>query len=168
MNLGQTMRQQLQLFLANEKPMVAGDQKRYVFERQVNDVHFRILVHDFDKFSFQIEGFELSTLRKSNISAGELEKRSNWITKKITYLLEDFKVVELDANNLKLQLRSVSPESDSVNLLYFEILLHAAGAILLTRYQFNKETQTRTRIPYHVTSEVLIKLINDLAGAIRD
>jgi hypothetical protein len=167
MNFGQTVREQLYLFLTNEKPMLPGGQK-YVFQQQLNDVQFRIVVHDFDKFSFQLESLELSARRESNISVEELEKRGNSIAMKITYLLEDFKVIELDANSLKLQLRSVSPASDNSNPIYFEMLLNAAREISLIRYQFNKEAQTRTRIPYHITSEVLIRLINDLAGALRD
>ena len=98
----------------------------------------------------------------------DLKKRAEFLAKKVTYLLENLEVFEMDAVNLKIKLRSTSTQDEQAALSYFEIIMQGNGSISLARILFDKGKKQKQRIPFHVTNEVLEKLINDVVETIQN
>ncbi len=168
MNYGQSFIQQLLEFLVNEKPD-AKENKQFKFDAVIDQIKVQINLSDFDKFSFVIDRIEICGLdgHRQTITADKLKQRGELIVSKLTYLLEAIQPVELDAHNLKLLLRSRSPENNQTTISYFEMLMEATGRVSLQRYRYDKGEETRTPVPFHLTKDVLIKLINDIVDVIR-
>jgi len=101
------------------------------------------------------------------LDVDDLKKRAEFLAKKVTYLLENFEVFEIDPVNLKIQLRSISAQDERVGLSYFEIIVQGNASISLARILFDKGKKQKQRIPFHLTNEVLEKLINDVVKTIQ-
>ena len=95
----------------------------------------------------------------------DIKKRAKFLAKKVTYLHENFEVFEIDAVNLKIQLRSILAHERAA-LSYFEIIMQGNGSVSLARTLFDKGK--KQKIPFHVTNEVLEKLINDVVETIQN
>ncbi len=133
-------------------------------------MNFQLTVKDFDKSSFLLESLQIEISKESPevpLDVDDLKKRAEFLAKKVTYLLENLEVFEIDAVNLKIQLRSISAH-ERVAVSYFEIIMQGSGSISLARILFAKGKKQKQRIPFHVTNEVLEKLINDVVETIQN
>lgn len=166
MNTGQSIARQLQHFLAREKENNPGE-PQYIFDTTVDNLRVHVCVSDFDRFSFLLTRLEFRDLNKVMVTPEWQKRVADQLTSKLTYLLEELRVVEIDTQNHKVQLRSRSPESDQHHLAFYEMVVDANGGVSLLRYRFDKDSQTRSAAPFHLTNEVFAKLINDLADAIQ-
>ena len=161
MNLGEALVRQLHDFLKKES-QGSDKERQYVFETLLDTFKIMLTVKDFDKFSFVLERVELSQPGQQRLSIDKLQHQAEALINKITYLLEPFRLVELDAANLKIQLRSKHPEKQGSKISFYEILLVATPAQTFVRYQYDNHDQVRKPQPFHVTNEILVKLINDM------
>lgn len=79
---------------------------------------------------------------------------------------KNINLLEIDPINLRIQLRSKSPQDEGAALSYFEIIMQGDGSISLERILFDKGK--KQRLPFHLTNEVLEKLINDVVKTISE
>jgi len=138
-----------------------------LFERTVEGYNFEIGIRDFDKYTFLLDGLTITTRRTDSdieLNVEILKKRAEQLSKKVTYFLEDLKLVEVDAIKLQAQMRSESPSVDEQALSYYEVMIHGDSKISLQRYQYDGETKTRQQVPFLLTSEVFERCIDDFLG----
>ncbi len=159
MSLGQSLVQQLRDFLLPEKDSKRGVAP-YHFETVIEKIALHLKISDFDRLSFMIEEIVLQS-SNNHFAVEQLKQRADRLISKVTYLLEDFHLVEMDSHSGQVQLRSQAPQKDDRYLSFYEILLSSDGRISLRRYKHDRESQLRSATPMHFTEELLVKLLND-------
>src|SRR5262245_34806651 len=108
---------------------------------------------------------ELSTSELANVSTADLQRISQSLADRLTYLLEPISPIETDAQECVVQMRSNPPHKDDDGRSYYELLVRRGGEISLVRYR--KENGTaRLQIPATVTREVLVRLVNDFGAVL--
>jgi hypothetical protein len=107
----------------------------------------------------------LATTELAGATAVDLERTSNDLANRLTYLMEPIRPIELDADACVAQLRSNPPQQDDDGRSYYELLVRRGGEIALVRYR--KESGTpRQQIPATVTCEVLLRLAADFSAVL--
>jgi hypothetical protein len=158
--------------LEKECPHSNNESVPYPLEIKEQGLKIRTELIDFDRLGctlhrIALEDEEVSlALSKSGCPVDKnrrLEHLSCQITKKITYLLEDITVIEWDKNTATLLMRSHPPESNNRYISYYEFCLSQGSYLSLTRYRYNRKTGRKIQEPIHLTKEVFVRLINDLA-----
>jgi hypothetical protein len=92
-----------------------------------------------------------------------LSAQADAIQKRITFLLESFRLIELDKQNKRAQLRSYPPHSEENNKYYYEIVLDEGVKIHFQRYQYSQDQKRYEKIYSLLTMETFERLINELA-----
>lgn len=88
-----------------------------------------------------------------------LEKIGNKICEHVNYLSEQLKLIEIDTNNAKSQIRSYPPKADKNKKIFFEIIFSAAEqSITLTR----KQNANSTPQPFVLTNEIAGQYLEDI------
>jgi hypothetical protein len=159
MSLGQSLVQQLRDFLSQEKDSKGGVAPNN-FETVIAKIALHLKISDFDRLSFMIEEIVLQNTT-NHFSIEQLKQRADRLIGRVTYLLEDFQLVEMDGHSGRVQLRSRAPQKDDRYLSFYEMLLSGDGRISLRRYKHDQESQLRSATPMHFTEELLVKLLND-------
>lgn len=169
MKLGNRVIQRLQQFLLKENQKKVGREiDKYIFDEEFDKIHLHAEIKDFDKFSFHIGKLELKNIAKYKqvrLTAENLKKRAENLVSKVTYLLENLALVELDSVTLLAQIRSASPYKEIDLLTYYEIIIDSQGNLSFGRFQ-QKKGQPREPISFKLTEEVFERLIDDLAESI--
>jgi hypothetical protein len=107
----------------------------------------------------------LATAELATAGAVDLERISNTLATRLTYLMEPIRPIELDADACIVQMRSNPPQQDDDGRSYYELLVRRGGEIALVRYR--KEPGTpRQQIPATVTREVLLRLAGDFSAVL--
>lgn len=107
----------------------------------------------------------LATTELAAATAVDLERISNGLATKLTYLMEPIRPIELDVDACVVQMRSNPPQKDDDGRSYYELLVRRGGEIALARYR--KEPGTpRQQIPAAVTREVLLRLAGDFSAVL--
>jgi hypothetical protein len=107
----------------------------------------------------------LATTELAGATAVNLERISNALASRLTYLMEPIRPIELDADACVVQMRSNPPQQDDDGRSYYELLVRRGGEIALARYR--KEPGTpRQQIPATVTREVLLRLAGDFSAVL--
>jgi hypothetical protein len=107
----------------------------------------------------------LTTTELASATAVELERISNALAARLTYLMEPIRPIELDTDACVVQLRSTPPQKDDDGRSYYELLVRRGGEIALARYR--KEPGTpRQQIPATITREVLLRLAGDFSAVL--
>lgn len=167
MNLGSEAVEKLKFFLNKQKQAnVTGQNQRISFNERLGKIHLHTEVEDFDKFSLVIRKLELKKSQEKfgdNVPIEVLLKQADDLVNKVTYLLENLAIIEVDSTNDKIQIRSTSPHRENGVLRYYEIILDNIGKITLERFEQKVGDKQRVQIPFKLTEEVLERLINDLA-----
>ena len=112
--------------------------------------------------------------RELRLSADELknvpfETLKTWadnLCQKVTYLLEQIRPLELDAEVETVLIRSTPPTQQPDQTTFYEILVKAPGMLNLRRYTRTAQHPDRQPCDVQVTHEVLVKLVNHLLAAI--
>lgn len=167
MNLGNKTIERLKKVLNNQKQVKLTGQDRYItFNEEIGTMQVKIEIEDFDKFSVVMRKLELTNLNEKFDDKSPIEilmKRVDSIVNKVTYLLENLAVIEVDDVNSKVQIRSASPHRENGNLFYYEVILNSGGKVTFERFQQKVGDKQRVKIPFKLTKEVLERLITDLA-----
>jgi hypothetical protein len=107
----------------------------------------------------------LATTELASATAVDLERISNALAARLTYLMEPIRPIEIDVDACVVQLRSSPPQKDDDGRSYYELLVRRGGEIALSRYR--KESGTpRQQIPATVTREVLLRLAGDFSAVL--
>lgn len=83
---------------------------------------------------------------------------------RVTYLMEDLVVLELDPVAGEAELRSHAPTERGDLKSYYEVRLNRAGTLRLSRVVFDAATRRRRPAPCQLTREVLERLTEDLVA----
>jgi hypothetical protein len=90
-----------------------------------------------------------------------LERQFDLLKKKITYLEEDFELVEHDRNKEIMILRSTIPQQLEHAINYYEILLAAGNQLSFRRYEFDKIMGKRRVRPANLATDTFGRLLAD-------
>ncbi len=143
---------------------------RFTHEQNLDGIHLKLEIQDADKYGFLVRSIaarnaaplpamsDLKTLLAKQ--AAELEKR-------LTYLLEHFRLLELDDLNHTAQVRSHAPYRQDGAIHYYEALLREGSELLFARYHNESPRGPREIEPTYVTKEALVRLVNDFVGVLR-
>ncbi len=174
MNLGQKLVSKLNAMQESENPSQisltpGGEEGGSVITQEMDNIDLRVELDDFDKFSFMVK--TISVARPQTPPAMPLKdvllRQAGEIEKRITYLLESFRLVEFDEVNGSAQIRSISPYKKGDERLYYEVLLRGGKSLTFTRYRQPRQAGEREIVPSHLTQETFERLVDDLAAVIQ-
>ena len=95
----------------------------------------------------------------------DLNTRAAAVAGRVSGLMEQLRVIEVDAPCRVALLRSESLSRRGNVASYYELLLHADGTAVLRRYEAPHDEETRRKqVAYSLTHESLAKLVADLAA----
>lgn len=117
-----------------------------------------------DSVGVAFDALEFATTARPEWSTDELTAWGERIAQRVTYLMEPLKVVEIDADQGEVQIRSDGPTPRAEHRSYYEVLLGRSGTCRLHRFTFDETTRRRQRASCNLTREVLERLIDDIAA----
>lgn len=130
-----------------------------------------LTLQSYDRYSVTLRQLEVS----HNVAAPERkevkEKLRQWaeqIIRRLSYLEEPLKLLELDGGARIAQLRSDSPHEDQKALTYWEAMLYAEPypRVNLTRYHWSSDRTGRDVAVYPATFGTLGRIAQDLAHSL--
>ncbi len=147
-----------------------GDNQRqrdnfFLLQLTQEDCLFQIRFKDIDKYGLVFDyisikkGTPILDVEQINRT---LEKQAGKFQEKITYLLEDFRLIELDKMNKRAQLRSYPPYKKEDSKYYYEIVLDEGTRFHLQRYEYSSSLKRYEKITSQLTLEIFERLINDV------
>ena len=142
----------------------------YVFEWTDPEISVKGDLSHSDSIGFLLNSVEISkNVRESVEMSGYLKEAAERIEKRINYLMEPLKIIELDSTTNAVQLRSEKPELQDGHLSYFEIVLKAGkwfghrNHVSLHRFTHKQQDEgNRGTISFPVTKKQFQKLLDDL------
>ncbi len=175
MNLGRKFVDTLHAMQQTKNPKqfsltTTGEDSGYVIEQEMDNVGLRVEIEDFDKFSYMVKSISVTraqTPSPATLVKDVLLRQSGEIERRISYLLESFRMVELDEVNGSAQVRSLTPYRKDDEMLYYEVLLRGGNSLTFTRYHKQRQADKRNIVLSHLTQETLERLVDDLAAVIR-
>jgi hypothetical protein len=124
----------------------------------------KVEVTEADSMAISFESFEFVSDRLANASTKRLSEIADNLARKLTYLLEPLRVIEVDGDAGAVQMRSHPPYQQSGQTRYYEVLVQRGGTLSLVRYE-RRPGESRMPIPATVTHEVFYRLADDFATA---
>ncbi|MDZ7359845.1 MAG: hypothetical protein ONB46_03835 [candidate division KSB1 bacterium] len=168
MKLGQIALEKLNAIRQDKKLPEADQNSASMIEEKNESFRLCIEIEDFDKFSFVIKTLSVARLQAPpNMSLTELlQRQAGEIERRLSYLQERFRLVELDEFNVLAQVRSAAPYQKNGERFYYELLLQHGNSVTLTRYRKSATAEKRELVPFHLTPEMLERLVDDLAATL--
>ncbi|MCS6859852.1 MAG: hypothetical protein NZT92_05985 [Abditibacteriales bacterium] len=117
-------------------------------------------VADCDRLGLLLNGIRVEW--DATLSAAETKASAERIAQRVTYLTEDLAVVEWDEQSANAMLRSTPQEMQGQRSDYFELCLCGGRTLHLCRYRPFADQAGREVIPFHLTTDLLVRLLNDL------
>jgi len=118
-----------------------------------------------DSIACSFETLSLSTDKLAGSSVEHLQKISEALSSRLSYLLEPISPIETDADGCTIQMRSNPPHKDDNGTSYYELLVRRGGELSLSRYVAQLGSQ-RQGVAADVTREVLCRLATDFVAVI--
>lgn len=104
---------------------------------------------------------------KASWTADDLRAWSDRVAARVTYLMEPLVVVETDAEESEVQMRSKTPTPRGQSRGFYEVRLNASGTLRLARVLFDEQDRRRRPATFQLTREVLERLADDLVASAR-
>jgi hypothetical protein len=157
-------------FDSHDSILRPGKQGTYVFEWNSADTTIKGDLSEIDSIGILLNSIEVS----KNISpvmeiADYLKQTAETIEKRVNYLMEPLKIIEMDSTTKAVQLRSEKPEMQDGRLSYYELVLKAGkwfgyrNHVSVQRYtQLPEEEPNRHPVSFPVTKKQFQKLVDDL------
>jgi hypothetical protein len=130
----------------------------------VDDGRFEIVLVEVDSLACAFKSVTLYTHRLVGARLAQLRPLAESLGKRLSYLLEDVQLLEVDREVNRILMRSVPPLQDAEGASYYELLI-GRGEMRLCRYQKTPGTARRV-IPAKVTREVLQRIAADLVAVV--
>lgn len=110
--------------------------------------------------------WEVSLARTADAPAGlTLKAWADGIASRVSGLMEDLRVLEVDDLRQEAILRSDGPTAKGDDRLYYEVHLGGLTHTTVRRYKGSRAAGTRReQVAFALTHEVLAKLVEDVAG----
>jgi hypothetical protein len=115
-------------------------------------------ISEIDKLGILLNHLEIKAKMIPSLPLG---KQSEILKNKITYLEEDFSVIEDDRSSRKMVLRSNLPRQLENTISYYEILLGGGDQLSFDRYEFDKINGQRQIRPANLARETFERLLSD-------
>lgn len=141
-----------------------------ILQHKEDEFQFQVKFKDIDKYGIVLDYISISKstpVMDVDIINKKLESNSNEIQKRITYLLENFKLIELDRMSKRAQLRSYPPYKEDDSKYFYEIVLDEANRIHFQRYQYSSNSKRYEKITSQFTLEIFMRLVNDLISILK-
>ncbi|MFQ5674990.1 MAG: hypothetical protein ACE5G1_03765 [bacterium] len=167
MALAKLALKQLQSYCKKQHQSAQGKSDKWVFDQAIDDFRIQVKVTDFDRFSFVMESLFVEKLTGEAGARTLIKKQAEFLKSKLTYLLENIEIFEIDEVNSKAQLRSDKPETEQTSLSYYEIVIDGGARITLHRVLFDKLKREKSSTQFHLTNEVIEKAMNDFVMALQ-
>ena len=144
--------------------------KFYHFQKDVEGLNIAIKFKDIDRYGIVLD--YIAIVRKEPILDVEeinrrLEHQAEMVQNKITYLLEDFTLIEIDKASKKAQLRSYPPYEKENSKFFYEIVLEEGTRVHFQRYEYNRDHRRYEKITSQLTLEIFERLLEDLAALVK-
>jgi len=168
MKLGQKALEKLNAIRQVENLQETGQDGGCIIEETNDSIRLRVEIEDVDKFSCLVKTFSVTQLQAPpNVPLTELLRRqAREIERRISYLLESFRLVEVDECNALAQVRSVAPYKKSGERFYYEMLLQHGNSMTLVRYRKSASSENHELVPFHLTPETFERLVDDLVATL--
>ena len=118
-----------------------------------------------DSVGVALDSLEFVAADRKEWTPRDLNAWGAKLSRRVSYLLEPLKVLEIDGGAGQVQLRSESPTVRGDSRGYYEVRLDRAGRCRLERYVVDPDRRGRRRTPCHLTREVVERLADDIASA---
>lgn len=143
---------------------------RFTHEQNIDGIHLKLEIQDTDKYGFLVRSIALR--KESPVPASAnlktlLTHQAAELEKRLTYLLEHFRLLELDESKQTAQVRSHVPYRQDGTIHYYEVLLSEGDALTFARYRNGGARGQREVEPAYITKEALMRLVSDFAGVLR-
>lgn len=99
-------------------------------------------------------------------SSRKLGDLADQLTRRITYLMEPLRVLEVDEDAGELEIRSSPPSQREQVRYYYELRLSCTGSLSLQRIAFDEIARLKKSVPCQLTREALERLIDDIVDVI--
>ena len=150
--------------------LVRNANDNYLLEWKSGDVTLKAEIAAEDTIGLMLSGLIVEKdIQENQNPLGYLRTVAEAIEKKVTYLMEPLKLVELDSTSNALQIRSEKPEMQDSCISYFECILKSGrwfgyrNSLSLRRYsQRPNEEKDRRITPFPLTKKQFGRLIDDL------
>lgn len=155
----------------NHNPSSDVRERQFFVNETHDDIKVSVKFKEAEKLGVVLDYLAISRteplLDSSSINE-QLEQQAEAVQQNITFLLEDFRLLELDRQNKRAQLRSYPPQADENSKYYYEIVLEDGSDAHFCRYQFNRNQKRFTRIHSQLSGETFIRLTDKLIDIIRE
>jgi len=151
-------------------PEVGQKDKFYLLQHNEGELQFQVKFKDVDKYGIVVDYISIAKsepILDVNLINKKLEQQAEKIQTIITYLLEDFALIEMDKMNKRAQLRSYPPHTKENSKFYYEIVLDEGTKVHFQRYEYSKTRKRYEKITSQLTLEIFERLINDLADLLK-
>jgi hypothetical protein len=134
----------------------------------VEDSPNRLTLHltALDTVGLAFSAMEFANASRTECSSQALKDWADRLAKRVTYLMEPLKVIEIDAGGGEVQVRSQSPTPRAEQRNYYEMRLFRNGSLRLERFVYDEATRQRRGVPCQLTREVLERLADDIAASV--
>jgi hypothetical protein len=119
-----------------------------------------------DAVGLALTALEYATTSRPEWSSAALKEWGDRLSKRVTYLMEPLKVLEIDPGGGEVQIRSQSPTPRAEERGYYELRLYRNGALRLERFVFDAAARQRRQTPCQFTREVLERLADDITASV--
>ena len=140
----------------------------FVHQEVIGGIHLKIEVQDLDKYGVLLHEIVVSNEQPADQRVRELlQRQAAEIESRFTYLLEAFRLIELDETAGTAQIRSGTPYHEAGALHYYEVLLRGGNTLTFTRYQRKDRNSARALEACYVTEQLLARICEDAAAVLR-
>ena len=125
----------------------------------------RAVLDAVDAIGCAFEELALETPALRGADTDRLAQTAQHLARRITYLLEPLRILEVDDRARIVQMRSVPPSTKGTARAYYEVLVREGGAVSVRRFEAHPG-KPRRQVPAQVTREVFIRLAHDLVDSL--
>jgi hypothetical protein len=119
-----------------------------------------------DTVGVAFESLEFATTSRPDWPPDALRAWGERLAGRVTYLMEPFKVLEVDADGGVVKIRSQSPTARDQQRSYYEIRLSNQGTLRMERCTFDEASRRRRPASCQFTREVLERLADDITASV--
>lgn len=141
-----------------------GGPPPWTVDETVGNLRFSCDLTALETLACAFTRFEMTNSAWASEPITGVERIAASLAKRLTYLLEPIKPIEIDADECVVQMRSNPPRQNEDRTSYYELHARRGGVLSLCRYE-KQPGDVRQQVPIHVTREVFRHLLDDFATA---
>ena len=111
--------------------------------------------------SIELGQLSLEWLTAKKQTFAKLKSRAELLTRQVTYLDEHLEIVDHDRRGMYIQLRSIPPYKDDLQIQFNEICI-GRDRVEVKRIAFYRRDEIKQQVPLNLTEEDLERLKSDI------